>query len=418
MRSCLSITAKLLALLFALLFVVTTILVLFLFNVEQQYFNSNTYKEALRERRVYDRISELAAQQVVYSLSYNPCIYNPTGCDINPYMTGSPELSACLQDELGEQAVADIGSGHRAPTEDEASSVAACLDQFGQAPTEEPPLPGSQEFIRKLAVSDWQIIFANLLPPDWLQLTTESIIDQVFVYVNVASGQLSIKISLVELKTRLASEPGLAAFKQILSAQPPCTLEQLEIIKQAATSGKLDQIPLCRPPEELVTAFDSQIRAALGLVAGQLPNEVDLAQPAGSGSQPPPAGDDPRIMLNRIRIMVRLGPLLPVALLALVTIFGVRSARDWLRWWGIPLLSAGLLSAGMALAINPLVNWALLTYVNPRLSPSPLTPELGQTLIALLRSLATPLAMGMGIIAGGLALFGAALTVISFLVKK
>ena len=39
-----------------------------------------------------------------------------------------------------------------------------------------------------------------------------------------------------------------------------------------------------------------------------------------------------------------LSPLIPLGFLLLVTLLAVRTLPDWMRWWGIPLMSAGILT--------------------------------------------------------------------------
>ena len=60
-------------------------------------------------------------------------------------------------------------------------------------------------------------------------------------------------------------------------------------------------------------------------------------------------GEDPQVMRQRIDTGIRFSPLLVLCLLLLVAVFGVRSLRGWLRWWGIPIFIAAFitLSAGI-----------------------------------------------------------------------
>ncbi|MCL4528892.1 MAG: hypothetical protein M1282_05720, partial [Chloroflexi bacterium] len=46
--------------------------------------------------------------------------------------------------------------------------------------------------------------------------------------------------------------------------------------------------------------------------------------------------------LQLMRLVIRLSPLIPLALLFGITILAVRSFKGWLAWWGWPLMLTGL----------------------------------------------------------------------------
>jgi hypothetical protein len=52
---------------------------------------------------------------------------------------------------------------------------------------------------------------------------------------------------------------------------------------------------------------------------------------------------------------MRLSPLLPIILLLLITMLVVRSLYSWLRWWGIPLLTTGIISLILSLMTAPIL---------------------------------------------------------------
>ncbi len=58
-----------------------------------------------------------------------------------------------------------------------------------------------------------------------------------------------------------------------------------------------------------------------------------------------PPQNDPRDKLQTARMVMRLSPILPLGFLLLMTIITVRSLKNWLDWWGIPLFITGGLTA-------------------------------------------------------------------------
>ncbi len=77
----------------------------------------------------------------------------------------------------------------------------------------------------------------------------------------------------------------------------------------------------------------------------------------------------PLPFLRTIRLGARLSPLIPVALLWLVALFAVRSWRGLMRWWGIPLLLAGLIGAALAVAFLPVMKLGYVTFVGGKIPP-------------------------------------------------
>jgi hypothetical protein len=98
-------------------------------------------------------------------------------------------------------------------------------------------------------------------------------------------------------------------------------------------------------------------------------------------------------------------------LLLLVTLFGVRSLRGWLRWWGILFLLVGLAGLGLAMAALPAMDWAIATYVVDRLPPA-MSSNLAQAGLDLGRYIMRTLVTWVGGEAGVIALAGLVLLLI------
>src|SRR3990172_8579517 len=139
--------AQLLAGVFSVLFVVTAVLVMLLISVDRGLLNADTYKRALAENGIYARIPSLAAEQLgaMEVFLSNPCADNPLICRIDG---ASPELQACLTEALGGEALVDIGSFKREPTEAELQLAQPCLDQYAPAPAPESALAASSEEVQ------------------------------------------------------------------------------------------------------------------------------------------------------------------------------------------------------------------------------------------------------------------------------
>ncbi len=312
--------AKFIAFVLAALFVVTTVIALPLFNVGLHLFSPGLYKRALDQQGIYDRLPAIAAEQLYTQAHY----------------------------------------------------AGPALEAGGEAPD---PGSGPPSTFENLTQAGWEQFLSTLLPPEWLKAQTEGALDQVFAILGSTGPAQKVAISLVELKTHVTGEAGANAFLQLVRAQPPCSQDE---VRKWATEGATE-LPTCKPPDDVLAAAAPRIQRMLNEVVADLPDEADLSQvfkgegEDESGTTPPPdsggAMQGPLPFLRTIRLGARLSPLIPVALLLLVVLFAVRSWRGLMRWWGIPLLLAGLIGAALAVALLPAMKFAYVTFVAGKIPP-------------------------------------------------
>ncbi|HSM72225.1 MAG TPA: hypothetical protein VK851_11845 [Anaerolineales bacterium] len=238
---------------------------------------------------------------------------------------------------------------------------------------------------------------ATLLPPQELKTTTDNVLDATFAYLNGETD--SAVVSIVSLKSYLANEGGVAAVNQMLDARPDCTLDQIAQITIGLLSG--EGIFLCDPPEELMGLVMPLIQTQLQSMLGAFPDQITIISGEKSNT-----ADDPRLRLNRLRAYMQISPVLPIMLLPLIVIFAVRTFKDWLQWWGWPLLTTGLISLTVALLGSPIVEWVVEQVMQVQLSvliPPILLGTLRQAAGEIARQILNPVAIqGLVLSAAGL----------------
>ena len=294
--------AKFLAVLFILLFSVTTPLVLLALVARGLLFNPAFFKRALAQADVYRELPRAVASQLAASVLSNP-----------------PEATAEAP------GGAEVGLG----------AVFAAL----------PP-----QLVETLMV--------RLIPSDWMQAQVESVIDQVTAYLDHGQGAPTLTISLAEIKTNLQQGALESAMREFIAGLPPCTAEQLLTFGGEMLSGQSAMLPACQPPEVLAEAFIATAKVtAEGMLTRMLPDELNLMQPfgpVGGTATPLPFMQGLEQILSRVRLAKRVAEvsaLVPLMLLAIIALLTARSARLALRWLGAPLLWAGVLSALMGLVL-------------------------------------------------------------------
>jgi hypothetical protein len=300
MRKFLPVIARFLAYLFAILFVVTSVMALPLTIINQQMFNANLYKTALVEQNIYTRLPEIMGVALTNGSS--------SGSGIS-------------------------GNGN-----------------------------GMPPFFQNITAANWQSLLTLLLPAADLQSMSESTLDQMVAYLNGETD--TVTIPLDKLKERLTGPAGPDLIMQFINSQPPCSDQDLAQLLKGTINGEMVLVFCKPPDfilsmevfllPELLKTIVPQIPDTVVIINPPAPG----APPPGKS----PFGADPITTLHSLRLLMRLSPLLPLILLLLVTLFAVRSLKGWLRWWGIPIFISAAIAIGLALLAQPTLSmgWNLL----------------------------------------------------------
>lgn len=256
---------------------------------------------------------------------------------------------------------------------------------------------------RNLSEEDWRIFVANLFPPEVLRTVAEDVVTQTMGYLN--GERDSVILSLTDIKAYLSSQGGIDAIYGLLETQPDCTLEQLT----AMATGQFDLI-LCNPPETILfidvrPIYEAQIRVAVSLI----PEQLTLVSPGAEHTQ--------RLQdLRFVRMVVRLSPLLPILCLLMVTLFGVRSFRDWLNWWGVLLFIAGLISLSLSAMSGFIASGTFQLFIAP-VFPDFIPREIVTIFQELTATIVHNAVAPTMLIAGVMAFFGLVMILVAFLLR-
>jgi hypothetical protein len=222
-----------------------------------------------------------------------------------------------------------------------------------------------------LSDQEWENILMDLIDSHWLQSQSDLVIDQVFELLLISPDPLTtpIEISISDFKQNVTGPDGIEAIHQIIAAQPPCSLDQLFNLVQIGIGMEQSQGSiLCRPPDYILSEIDPLVESFLSLSVDQLPDTmqfyIPFPVPENSLNENPGASGIPAYLqlLRRVNSVTSWSPLLPLTFLLLMTMVIVRSARDFMAWWGATFFTAGLVSLIISAFLIPLISWIFSNY--------------------------------------------------------
>ncbi|RME08858.1 MAG: hypothetical protein D6803_00160 [Anaerolineae bacterium] len=242
-----------------------------------------------------------------------------------------------------------------------------------------------------LTLEDWRALRDILLPERILSPWVHAIVEGVFTWLEGDAPTPKITLEMGEIKKHLAGAGGKQLIAYTLEALPPCTPDMLK----ALLSG---EVVICRPQESSDIPLDEIASSYMENAVAAIPDTLVLDQNLFGGA----AGlalSSIKLQFNLARTVIRWGPYLGVVLLLLIAALAVRSGRELGRWWGIPLILGGGLTALAGSLISRLPS--LLAGISPPAGmPAALGKALPQVMAYLGAKALQPLLLQGGVILG------------------
>ena len=229
------------------------------------------------------------------------------------------------------------------------------------------------EAVNHLSTRDWREIAPLLVPPAWVKSEVEGNMDAFLAWLE-DDAPLEIVFHTDAVRRQMESPSGADAVLRMTAALPACSAEEQAAFERYVAGDAQTPFPYCRPNSEaLIRELHRLLNEARLAAAQGIPPQLDVieemrvaAQEMAQAEGEPLEGDpfSPR-ELNKFRASVKLwrkllplALLIPLALLSLLVIVLIRSAKAFFRWTGWLCILGGLL------ALTPLY---LLPFIVPTL---------------------------------------------------
>ncbi len=206
-------------------------------------------------------------------------------------------------------------------------------------------------------------ILRLIFPCEAIETSVFSGIDQFFNYINGKTSQESFSLAFFKQASR---ENSKQAVEEYYNSLPDCTAAQILQIGASALLGQENGNNLlsCNPPEALRDIVALPLMYLVESAVQDIPDQVSLSS----------RFDRLVKVIRTTRIVLTWSPLIPIVFLGLTTLIAVRTWRSLLRWWGYPLLAAGICTLVISLLVSPVVYSLLTMLIFPNL-PVNIVPE-------------------------------------------
>lgn len=207
------------------------------------------------------------------------------------------------------------------------------------APPSQNNSEGPSELFGFLDTEELTFILEEVISEQWSQTQVENGLDTLFEFFNGNAEQFTLTLSLTEVKTALVGPKSEEVFVLLIASLPPCTGEEIEAaLLNLLITGELN-LPLCAPPEEILTIGGEIFQALLPTFVDGIPEtlSVRLAIEDFNVADPSRPGETTNLVENyrAVREWLQYLPHFMGLLLVLIALF---SGPPWRRiplWWGL-----------------------------------------------------------------------------------
>ena len=102
--------------------------------------------------------------------------------------------------------------------------------------------------------------------------------EQLSIILNNNDGDLKMLVDLTTVKSSFTGEFGKSFIEKSINRLPDCKLSDLVQFGMQMFSGGSSQLPLCKPPEQLMSIVYSVMDGIIGKVIDPIPDSIDLTE--------------------------------------------------------------------------------------------------------------------------------------------
>jgi len=212
-----------------------------------------------------------------------------------------------------------------------------------------------QRALSELTIHDWRRIVDIVLPDDWLEEQIQETIVSVNTWLDDERVSPGLKIDVRPIKEKMQGDSLFEIINLIVDTWPTCTQAQVDQMQQSMLESGQAPILFCEPPEPLRSELIDFAARRFQEFFREMPATFSTFE-LDEQVQNPENVFLLKERIRTIRAFTIGGWLLSAALLGLIMVLAIRSWRDVAIWWGLPVLIAGVLTIALGLSTNVIVD--------------------------------------------------------------
>jgi len=182
-----------------------------------------------------------------------------------------------------------------------------------------------------------------ILPEGYVRTQIDLLLVQLFAFLNFENEELTLFIDLREVRARFNSSNNQQIARLLILSWPTCSTNILGQLANLVLAPDLGNIPLCQPPAELQQPMIEWLASLIGVAAGSLPDQVDIAAGIDLAASQIDQLKSLFSFYRWGRLVFRLSPLISGALFVLLALTTIRPLQALLGWSSAALLQAALM---------------------------------------------------------------------------
>ncbi len=195
-----------------------------------------------------------------------------------------------------------------------------------------------------------QEFFQSLISEEWVKEQVDSATGVIIDYLNYQNDEINLVVDLTGMKRSITGESGKSFIEESINKLPDCKLSDLIQFGTQIFSGGSSQIPLCKPPEQLMSIVYGLMDGIIGKAINPIPDTIDLSDYINTDELTLNKGLWSQAYYYGRWFIANSLVILPVLLVILV-LFHWKEKLEILPVIGLPTLIAGCIGGGIALWI-------------------------------------------------------------------
>jgi len=195
------------------------------------------------------------------------------------------------------------------------------------------------------SLSPGQVVeLTNLLLPDaWFRDQIGGVVTGIYGWIDSDQTRPLLTIDLRPLKLKLVNGGARQLMQLLIDSWPQCLPGQNSQIEQAMLSSKPPPILYCKPSSSLRDIYTERTSIWLTNRVPALPDTLSLVG-EGASAPPVPDLTALKARIRLTRDLARWAWMIPASILGMIMALAIRSWPGLTRWWGIPLALGGIFS--------------------------------------------------------------------------